>query len=388
MRRFLLALALCAAVCPVARPQGVRDMDYFEAFSTATTGALHGQGGEGIRYHVISWTIRGGTASACAVRLVDDTGADVIASATCTSSGISAVTTAGPFNGVAIKPTSLTLSSGARLVVNYGGYKEGALRVAGTFTADTSALATATKQTDGSQKIQVVDGSGNVIGATSNALDVNIKSGGLATETTVAKLVATAASAALTTGPQVMSKATAAAPTCVEGAACPESVTLAGSKRVTVTNLITNDAKGAALTVAPTAIAGIDAAGNVQVPMLDPCKIVAKTFVPINQAATGPLTIVSRTASVKIYICSMLVISATAQNINLVSAADTNCATSPVGLLGGATAALGPNLAANTGWTLGNGDASVAGVATANHDLCLISSGSGQISGVIGYVKY
>jgi ribosomal protein L19E len=38
--------------------------------------------------------------------------------------------------------------------------------------------ATAAKQTDGSQKSQIVDGSGNVIGATSNALDVNIKSGG------------------------------------------------------------------------------------------------------------------------------------------------------------------------------------------------------------------
>jgi hypothetical protein len=37
--------------------------------------------------------------------------------------------------------------------------------------------ATSTKQSDGSQKTQIVDGSGNVIGATANALDVNIKSG-------------------------------------------------------------------------------------------------------------------------------------------------------------------------------------------------------------------
>jgi hypothetical protein len=35
----------------------------------------------------------------------------------------------------------------------------------------------AANQTDASQKTQIVDGSGNVIGATSNALDVNIKSG-------------------------------------------------------------------------------------------------------------------------------------------------------------------------------------------------------------------
>jgi hypothetical protein len=37
--------------------------------------------------------------------------------------------------------------------------------------------ATSTKQSDGTQKTQVVDGSGNVIGSTANALDVNIKSG-------------------------------------------------------------------------------------------------------------------------------------------------------------------------------------------------------------------
>src|SRR5438067_405309 len=44
---------------------------------------------------------------------------------------------------------------------------------AGTFAVQ----ATAAALTDASQKTQVVDGSGNVIGATSNALDVNIKSG-------------------------------------------------------------------------------------------------------------------------------------------------------------------------------------------------------------------
>jgi hypothetical protein len=56
--------------------------------------------------------------------------------------------------------------------------------VAGTVTANLSATDNAVlddiaaNQTDASQKAQIVDGSGNVIGATSNALDVNIKSGG------------------------------------------------------------------------------------------------------------------------------------------------------------------------------------------------------------------
>jgi hypothetical protein len=46
-----------------------------------------------------------------------------------------------------------------------------------------STAATSTKQSDGSQKTQIVDGSGNVIGATTNALDVNIKSGNPTTMT-------------------------------------------------------------------------------------------------------------------------------------------------------------------------------------------------------------
>lgn len=54
-----------------------------------------------------------------------------------------------------------------------------------------STAATSTKQSDGSQKTQIVDGSGNVIGATSNALDINIKSGN---PTTIAVTQGTATS--------------------------------------------------------------------------------------------------------------------------------------------------------------------------------------------------
>jgi hypothetical protein len=53
----------------------------------------------------------------------------------------------------------------------------GSVTITGTVPLPTSA-ATSTKQSDGSQKTQLVDGSGNVVGATANALDVNIKSGG------------------------------------------------------------------------------------------------------------------------------------------------------------------------------------------------------------------
>lgn len=50
-----------------------------------------------------------------------------------------------------------------------------------TIATNTTNAATTTKQSDGSQKTQIVDGSGNVIAATSNALNVNLSSGGFAT---------------------------------------------------------------------------------------------------------------------------------------------------------------------------------------------------------------
>lgn len=57
----------------------------------------------------------------------------------------------------------------------------GSITIDGSVSISSSTLptlaATSTKQSDGSQKTQVVDGSGNVVGATSNALDINIKSG-------------------------------------------------------------------------------------------------------------------------------------------------------------------------------------------------------------------
>ena len=43
-----------------------------------------------------------------------------------------------------------------------------------------STAATSTKQSDGTQKTQIVDGSGNVIASTSNALNINISSGSIA----------------------------------------------------------------------------------------------------------------------------------------------------------------------------------------------------------------
>lgn len=79
---------------------------------------------------------------------------------------------------VAKQPALGTAGTAATDVITVQGIASmTALAVSATALPLPALAATSTKQSDGSQKTQVVDGSGNVIGATSNALDVNIKSG-------------------------------------------------------------------------------------------------------------------------------------------------------------------------------------------------------------------
>lgn len=117
----------------------------------------------------------------------------------------------------------------------------------------------------------------------------------------------------------------------------------------------------------------------------DPCFTNAKSYKPINLTANGELVALSGTT--KIYICSMLIVSDTEQNINLVEGTGSVCATGTAGVLGGATAATGPNLAANSGWAIGSGTGTVAATATGGDALCLFTSSTGQISGHITYVQ-
>lgn len=119
----------------------------------------------------------------------------------------------------------------------------------------------------------------------------------------------------------------------------------------------------------------------------DPCQSTAKVYTPINQAAAGPTTLVAGTSAKKTYICSMLIVTATAQNVNLVEGTGTNCSSVTSGVLGGTTAATGPNLAANGGFTHGDGTGGIAATATNADNLCIIVSGTGQVSGVMSTVQ-
>ncbi|MGH9776558.1 MAG: hypothetical protein ACRD50_16625 [Candidatus Acidiferrales bacterium] len=112
--------------------------------------------------------------------------------------------------------------------------------------------------------------------------------------------------------------------------------------------------------------------------------MVCTSRVNINQTASSQL--ISGTSSQKIYLCSVFLISATAQNVELVEGTATTCGTGTAGLWGGATAATGPNLAANMGFVIASSTYTNF-TATAADNLCLLQSGSGQVSGYLTYIS-
>lgn len=121
-------------------------------------------------------------------------------------------------------------------------------------------FSTSTLQTSGGQKTQIVDGSGNVIGATSNALDVNIKSG--ASSGAVAQGSTTSGQ----TGGLIQAAVTTSAPTYTTAQTSPLSLDTSGNLRVavsggagsTISGSTAHDAAGSA--VNPVAIGGFASA--------------------------------------------------------------------------------------------------------------------------------
>lgn len=117
----------------------------------------------------------------------------------------------------------------------------------------------------------------------------------------------------------------------------------------------------------------------------DPCAINLRTPKPISLAAGAK--VITGVAGKQIYICHIALVSGTAQNVALVEGTGSTCATGITGMAGGSTAATGWNFAANTGIVEGVGSAWVQATATAGDDVCLLSSSTGQISGVIDYAQ-
>ena len=120
----------------------------------------------------------------------------------------------------------------------------------------------------------------------------------------------------------------------------------------------------------------------------DPCAdhSLARTIVPINQAAAGPTTILAGVAGKRWYVCFFFIHDSTNagnQNVGLVEGTGTNCSTVSAGLNGGTTAATLPNLSPTDTMLFGNGSAAVMLTATIGDNICYLAGGSAQYSGVI-----
>lgn len=104
--------------------------------------------------------------------------------------------------------------------------------------------------------------------------------------------------------------------------------------------------------------------------------------VAINQ--TTSTTVITGTSGQRIYICGIVLVSATAQNISVVEGTGTVCATGIAALIGGTTASVA--LAANGGFSAVSEHSWMATQVNTNN-LCVLQSGAGNVSGIISYRK-
>ncbi len=119
----------------------------------------------------------------------------------------------------------------------------------------------------------------------------------------------------------------------------------------------------------------------------DPCQSIVKTYTPISITTNTTTRIVAPTSAKKTYICYLFLTSAAADNIGIVEGTGGTCGSSTAGVIGGTTAANGPNFAANGGFSIGNGGYAVAATAGTNVDLCLITSAATPLAGHIAWVQ-
>jgi hypothetical protein len=163
----------------------------------------------------------------------------------------------------------------------------------------------------------------------------------------------------------------------------------AGTSLETTAGVLDHNLKNVGNSAVVTAATGVqmvgleDGSGNKY--LADPCAQIAGSSALINLTASGQ--VITGTASKQTYICSIDVVTATAQNIALVEGTGTTCATSIAGMAGGTTAATGWNFAANSGLVKGVGSNWVYKTATLADNVCLLLSSTGQTSGEIRYVQ-
>lgn len=122
-------------------------------------------------------------------------------------------------------------------------------------------------------------------------------------------------------------------------------------------------------------------------PGADPCQGNAKTFTPISVTTATTTRIVAPVSAKRTYICALFLTSVAADNIGIVEGTGGTCGSGTAGVIGGTTAANGPNFPANGGFAWGQGNGTVAATAGTNVDLCLITSAATPLAGHIAWVQ-
>lgn len=147
-------------------------------------------------------------------------------------------------------------------------------------------------------------------------------------------------------------------------------------------------AASSAGTTGDNATINTDASGLLWTRTIDPCSSAAKTFLPfsITTATTTEITPSLAGASTNYYVCSLVLVTAAANNVALVDDDTDGCVSVTSGMAGGTTAASGFNMAANSGMTFGNGTGAVFKTAGTNRVICLVTSAATQLSGTMSVV--
>jgi hypothetical protein len=119
-----------------------------------------------------------------------------------------------------------------------------------------------------------------------------------------------------------------------------------------------------------------------------PCQREMPIYVSIDQ--TTGTEVVNGTASERIYICSVTLHTATAQNIAWVTGTGSVCATSIEGIPGingGTTAGEGNNMVAGGQYVLNYNPMGWGKTQADDENVCILQSGAGQVSGGFSYVS-
>lgn len=130
-----------------------------------------------------------------------------------------------------------------------------------------------------------------------------------------------------------------------------------------------------------------DLLGRLVTKTTDPCSDNSlKTTYVVDTATSGTIEFLNGAGSGNyIYICSVNLVTAGANNVTIGEDDTDNCGSVTAGLNGGVTAGEGWNFAANGGIALGGGGSWVLKSAGTNRYGCLLSSASVQLSGTIVY---